>query len=126
MQKKLIFVVVFFGPFILAGVLYVSISSDENRCNRYFDQMTINIGQSNYCVVDTDCASIELDHPNYGCGVGALLNTEGLDEIRAMNENISANGCRLYLPTVECADPTDDSLVPRCIDKQCQWAAREN
>jgi len=122
MLKKLIFTGVFFGPFILAGVLYLSLSSDENSCNRHFDQMTMSIGQANFCVADADCASIELDHPNYGCGVRALANTSELDEIRLMNERVNENGCRLHLPTYECAVPADDSPVARCIKKQCKWA----
>lgn len=126
MLKKLIFTGVFFGPFILAGVLYLSLSSDEHRCNRHFDQMTTSIGQANFCAVDADCASIELDHPNYGCGVRALVNTDVLDRIMTMNEKVNENGCRLHLPTYDCAVPADDSPVARCINKQCKWTATAN
>lgn len=119
MLKKLILIGVFIGPLVLAGVLYVSISSDENKCQRHFERMTHSIQQANYCAVDEDCAKIELDHPNYGCGLNALINTAAVDEITVMNRKVTENGCRLYLPAYECELPSGDAPAARCVNNQC-------
>ena len=121
MLKKLIFFGAFFGPFILAGVLYLSIDSDADRCNQFFDEMTTSIEQANFCAVDEDCKSIDLHHPNYGCS-DALVNAREVDTIAMMNKTVTENGCRLHLKTMECELPAADTMVARCVDKQCTWS----
>ena len=122
MLNKLIFFGAFFGPFILAGVLYLSIDSDGDRCNQFFDQMTTSIEQANFCAVDADCRSIDVHHPNYGCNE-ALVNAGEVDTIAMMNKTVTENGCRLHLKTTECDLPSADTMVARCVDKQCTWSS---
>ncbi len=123
MLKKLIFFGAFFGPFILAGVLYFSIDSGADRCNQFFDQMTTSIEQANFCAVDADCKPIDIHHPNYGCS-DALVNSGEAAAIAAINKTVTENGCRLHLQTTECELPSADTLVARCADKQCTWSSR--
>jgi hypothetical protein len=121
MLKKLIFTGVFFGPFILAGVLYLSIDSDADRCDEYFAQMTTGIAQANFCAVDGDCSNVELDHPSYHCN-DALVNAEEVDTIALINKAVAQNGCRLYLSTAQCEIQADNSMIARCVAKQCTWS----
>ena len=120
MLKKLIFTGVFFGPFVLAGILYLSIDSDADQCDQYFAQMTTAIAQANFCAVDEDCSSVELDHPSYHCSDG-LVNAEKVDTIALINKAVAQNGCRLHLSTPQCGIQTDNTMIARCVAKQCAW-----
>jgi len=121
MLKKLIFTGVFFGPFVLAGILYLSIDSGADRCDEYFAQMTTVIAQANFCAVDEDCSSVEFDHPSYRCSDG-LVNAEKVDIIALINKAVAQNGCRLHLSTAQCGIHADNTMIARCVAKQCAWS----
>ena len=121
MLKKVIFTGVFFGPFVLAGILYLSIDSSANRCDEYFAQMTTAIAQANFCAVDEDCSSVELDHPSYHCSDG-LVNAEKMGAIALINKAVAQNGCRLHLSTAQCAIQAANTITPQCVAKQCAWS----
>ncbi|HCU89727.1 MAG TPA: hypothetical protein DGR97_07280 [Gammaproteobacteria bacterium] len=120
MLKKLIFFSAFFGPFILAGMLYFSMDSGADRCNKYFDQMTININQSGACEIDADCKSIKLNHPSYGCE-DAIVNSRAKGTLDLMNKTVTEHGCRLHLKTATCVPSSTQEKIIRCVENQCTW-----
>lgn len=118
MLKKLIFFSAFFGPFILAGILYLSMYSGADLCNKHFDRMTISINQSNTCRIDADCESIKLNHPSYGCE-DAVVNSRAKGALDLMNKTAAEHGCRLHLKTEVCVSPSTQETIIRCVENRC-------